>query len=67
MIAFQRCAQKGETNMLTKERTVVTSISLEPSKIDFLKRKAFEGGYKSRNDLIYSILTNWTQTEKESA
>ena len=52
-----------------QERTVTTSISLEPSKLDALKRLALEKGYKSRNDLIASILNNWLekQSKKRSA
>ena len=46
-----------------QERAVTTSIGLEPSKLDALKRIALEKGYKSRNDLISSILTNWIEKE----
>ena len=38
-------------------------------KLDALKRLALEKGYKSRNDLIASILNNWLekQSKKRSA
>lgn len=50
-----------------EERPVVTSITLQPSKLKRLAFKALEKGYNSRNELISSILTNWLETEEEQA
>ena len=49
-----------------KERPVPTSIYLLPSKIDELKKIAFEQGYNSRNELISDILTKWLEKNKKS-
>lgn len=49
-----------------KERPVTTSIGLENSKLQEIKRISIEKGYKSRNELIYEILTNWLEKEKEA-
>lgn len=51
--------------MQAKERPVTTSISLEQSKLDEIKRRAFEKGCTSRNDLIYQILTNWLEKDSK--
>lgn len=42
-----------------KERTVSTSISLEQTKLDWYVSLAPEYGCSSRNNLIYTVLTNW--------
>ena len=46
------------------ERLVSTSISLEPSKLNKLREIALQKGNKSRNELIYKILTNWLEEEE---
>jgi len=51
--------------MQPKERPVTTSISLEQSKLDEIKRRAFARGCSSRNDLIYQILTNWLEKDSK--
>lgn len=48
-----------------KERPVSTSISLEDSKLNELSMRAFELGYRSRNQLIYVILTDWLKNNKK--
>lgn len=48
-----------------QERAVTTSISYLPSKLDAIKRLALEKGYKSRNDLIASILDKWLEKENK--
>ncbi len=50
----------------SKERPVSTSISLEQSKLDAIKNIAIKKGHKSRNELIYKILTNWLEKENKS-
>lgn len=64
---IQQVTKKRRTAKMNyeKERPVSTSISLEPSKLNDLKRLAFEKSYKSRNDLIASILTNWLEKENK--
>jgi metal-responsive CopG/Arc/MetJ family transcriptional regulator len=49
-----------------KERLTTTSIGLEPSKIDDLDRIAIQNGFRSRNQLIVKILTDFIKKSKDS-
>lgn len=44
---------------IPEERPVTTSISLAQSKLDGYTTAAFELKYKSRNNLISKVLTDW--------
>ena len=51
----------------TKERPTAASMYLLPSKLDKLTAKAFEKGYRSRNELIDHILTDWLKKEEKKS
>lgn len=49
---------------MIKERPVCSSIYLENSKFQELSKIALERGYRSRNELIAVILTNWLEKDQ---
>lgn len=53
--------------VIQDEKPITTSISILPSHNKFLKLKAIEKGYRSRNDLIAFVLCEWIEKEQKRA